>query len=102
MRHEPEKNAARDSILAKDAMSGKSLRNNKTKQRVRSDLVVREFGASTRSKDRTLSGSDLSPHWNEKNKVLVVSIRLHLNSSFLALHILPPVRFEVTRLLAIA
>lgn len=39
------------------------------KARNRSDLVVNAFGEETRNKDNSLTGSDLSPHWNPGKSV---------------------------------
>lgn len=43
---------------------GKDAKEEEKKTRNRSDLVVNAFGEETRNKDNSLTGSDLSPHWN--------------------------------------
>lgn len=51
----------------------RATKENKVVPRQRSDLTIEEFGANTRYKDDSLSGRALSPHWNEKEQVCIIS-----------------------------
>ena len=49
--------------------STKGAAGKKKNSRARSDLLVGEFGGNSRYDDRSLSGKQLSPHWNKSAKV---------------------------------
>lgn len=55
----------------------KGNKKKKIVRRDRSDLAIEEFGEKTRYKDESLSGQDLSPHWNEKGEVEIFCDQFH-------------------------
>lgn len=56
-------------VLHKMGRDRSDAKKKKKLKRNRSDLTIDEFGAQTRNKDNSLSGHNMSPHWNEKQAV---------------------------------